>query len=535
MPKRLVPPKWPHFMEKKFKPKEAQYHSEKILGQLYDKVETVNFAPQYTEPFDRRILRKYTLDDGLLKTVRQVKTQYDTAMRRLMAQQEINTEFEIWSTFVLSRPRVGSDYKLQEEIGRLSEALKEQFRAVCREKAGGKTFDILGPFVAGMYKVTKEEMDIALAECRSTRVVGGREVTKRKMEPRFMPLISFPWLFEKELGRIATGIDLSDDFDAGLTTLTLNDGKSRKRQGGGAGVFDMEDFIQQEDGVIVHRGEELELFRHDDDLDDLAIESDDEPQHLQDGHDLSTSTNSDSVIVSEFRLDNSIPAHELSGTGVEEVVPTTQMDGFITPRDVSQIEASCLDSSYYNDWQRTKYSSSTESPVIVDSQSSSLSGSSFEQVLPKGSDTINQLGQDTEEVEEKFVYLNLKKESNLEEPARLVDCHSSKPNPESCDHPRHDPQTGEPASALEGKDTNFLKDQVDERKVDEDTATGAEVPGLGLKAFSMEQLARMVDPDTVSVGEDAQTANGETQVEEEVIELDLQESSLEKLARMMDS
>src|SRR5271154_4308064 len=88
MPKRLRPYKWPHFMEKKFKPKDATYHSHKILGQLYDRVESVDFGPQYEEPFDKRILRAYKLDDGLLKTVRQTKSQYDTHMRRIMAQQE---------------------------------------------------------------------------------------------------------------------------------------------------------------------------------------------------------------------------------------------------------------------------------------------------------------------------------------------------------------------------------------------------------------------------------------------------------------
>jgi len=166
MPKRLRPNKWPHFMEKRHKPKDAQYHSQKILGQLYDKVETVNFKPQYEEPFDKRILRAYAPKDTLLKTVRQIKSQYDYAMKRLMNQQEVKTEFEIWSTFVLSKPRVGSDYKLQEEIGRLSDSLKDHWRSVCIEKAGSKDFSVLGPFVAAMYKITKEEMDIALAECR---------------------------------------------------------------------------------------------------------------------------------------------------------------------------------------------------------------------------------------------------------------------------------------------------------------------------------------------------------------------------------
>lgn len=33
------------------------------------------------------------------------------------------------------------------------------------EIPGAKGFSVLGPFVAAMYKVTKEEIDIALAEC----------------------------------------------------------------------------------------------------------------------------------------------------------------------------------------------------------------------------------------------------------------------------------------------------------------------------------------------------------------------------------
>jgi RNA-dependent RNA polymerase len=104
MPKRLRPGKWPHFMEKRYKPKDAQYHSNRILGQLYDKVETVNFKAQYEEPFDKRILRAYALDDNILKTARQIKSKYDREMRQVLAHNEVKTEFEIWSTFVLFKP-----------------------------------------------------------------------------------------------------------------------------------------------------------------------------------------------------------------------------------------------------------------------------------------------------------------------------------------------------------------------------------------------------------------------------------------------
>lgn len=268
MQKYLAPPKWPHFMEKIHQPASKQYHSQKILGQLYDKVESVDFVPQYEEPFDKRILRAYKLDNATLKAARQTKTKYDTAMRRILAQQDIKTEFEVWSTFILSKPKVGSDYKLQEEMAVITGALKDRFRSVCINTAGGKDFSILGPFVAAMYKVTKEELDIALAECRTMRTVNGINVPKRRMRPESMPLISFPWLFEKELGRIATGIEAIDDFEKiGFSTFSiekphvtvLNRQPQLSKQD--------EDFVKQENGVIVHRGETLDLFPENSDND----------------------------------------------------------------------------------------------------------------------------------------------------------------------------------------------------------------------------------------------------------------------------
>ena len=329
MPKRLKLNMWPHFMEKKHKRKEQIYHSGKVLGLLYDKVESVNFIPLYEEPFDRRILRAYKLEDSMLKIVRQTKSQYDTAMRRIMAQREIQTEFEVWTTFVLSKPRVGSDYKVQEEMGIISDALKDRFRKVCIDMAGGKNFALLGKFVAGMYKVTKEELDIALAECRRTKLVGGREVPCRKMEPKYMPLISFPWLFEKELGRIATGMEGNDDIEDMLPPLVLNN-YTRKRGTGAAP--DLDDFIQMEDGRAIHRGEELDLFNSnavDDDKSDSGDSEFSEARSVRDyrdGHDVVMGRNGELVIKTVFepRL---VPIDLLSGTGVEEVIPRTELDG----------------------------------------------------------------------------------------------------------------------------------------------------------------------------------------------------------------
>jgi RNA-dependent RNA polymerase len=416
MPKRLRPGKWPHFMEKRHKPKDAQYHSNRILGQLYDKVETVNFKPQYEEPFDKRILRAYSLDDDILKTARQLKGKYDREMRQILAHHEVKTEFEIWSTFVLSKPRVGSDYKLQEEIGRISDGLKDKYRTECIKHAGSKDFAVLGPFVAAMYKVTKEEMDIMLAECRSMKIVGGREVPRRKMEPKSMPLMSFPWLFEKELGRIATGIDVSDDLeDLGLAPLTLGEaGHTRKRQGGG--LVDVDDYIQQEDGIIVHRGEELDLFRHDGDSDDL---SDDGNLDIRDSHDFTMGGSGELVLATEFHIDSPIPEHLRSGTGVEDVVPRTILDGFDDPREVQSYDSTGSRPSYFKSWRRSS------SPNTNNVEGSSPATSNHASVATPTSSPVVDIAANTadpeppEEVEEEIVELKIK-ESPLEKLSKFV-------------------------------------------------------------------------------------------------------------------
>ncbi|KAL8679212.1 MAG: hypothetical protein Q9186_004509 [Xanthomendoza sp. 1 TL-2023] len=194
MTRDLHPSKWPHFMEKKHKPRENIYQSRKVLGQLYDLVERVDFIPSYDAPFDRRILGAYKIEAQMLEDAKVVKRQYDAAVQRIMAQHGIGTEFEVWSTFVMSHSKASNDYKFHEEIGRLAMSLKDRFRALCYEKAGGSSFEVLGPFVAAMYTVTADEIGQAVAEARARGA---------HMMADNMPKMSFPWLFQSVLGKIA--------------------------------------------------------------------------------------------------------------------------------------------------------------------------------------------------------------------------------------------------------------------------------------------------------------------------------------------
>lgn len=264
MPRELSPRKWPHFMEKRFKPKEQIYISEKVLGKLYDQVERVDFVPAFGQPFDKRILNAYNLEEDLLEEARDLKIEYDAAMHRIMAQHEIRTEFEVWSTFVLHHAGDSNDYKFHEVIGELSNTLKHQFREVCYKKAGGKEFQQIGPFVAAMYQVTFEEMAQAVSECHQVKIVGGQETRVRKMIPSNMPLMSFPWLFQGVLGRIATGSkDLWQTPQRNAGAFIHRDPKrnlSKKNHIDPASLED-EDVLETAEGVT-HRGEVLELFEN---------------------------------------------------------------------------------------------------------------------------------------------------------------------------------------------------------------------------------------------------------------------------------
>jgi RNA-dependent RNA polymerase len=353
MPKALRPRQWPHFMERKHKSKDQVYNSKKVLGQLYDEVQRVDFVPQWKSPFDRRILDAYKLEDSALKVARQLKSKYDIAMRRIMAQQQIKTEFEVWSTFVLSKSRLGSDYKLGEEMGRISETLKEQFRALVIGYAG-KDFSSLGPFVAGMYKVTKEELDRALAECSFTKIVGGREVPARKMEAERMPLISFPWLFENILTRIVTGKD-EEEIEVDLPELVLKAEKPRNRQPVN------EDAITQENGLIVHRGEILDLFRPkatEDDSSDIDNDEASDREH-------NTDTDEKDALDYGCGVDSPLPRSNYSESGSDSFVAQPHVDG-LTNKPTHQVPPPQLAKT------ASPPSTDTEVPLSLGSLSQSL-------------------------------------------------------------------------------------------------------------------------------------------------------------------
>nr|OQO18266.1 hypothetical protein B0A51_13880 [Rachicladosporium sp. CCFEE 5018] len=203
-PKHLRVTSWPHWAEKKDK---RSYRSRKILGKLYDEVDRVPFVPAWDSPFDARILTAYELPVSLLSTIREVKTLYDESLCRIMTQHGIASEFEVWTTFVLDHDHESRDYKIAEELGETVATLKDTFKELCYEKAGTtkheRKWEVLGPWVAGMYVVTAEEVGEANRRVRERSVRGGMLVQNVRQTAENMPFMSFPWMFRREMGEIA--------------------------------------------------------------------------------------------------------------------------------------------------------------------------------------------------------------------------------------------------------------------------------------------------------------------------------------------
>ncbi|KAK8016274.1 hypothetical protein PG993_014463 [Apiospora rasikravindrae] len=247
---KLRPKSWPHFMGK---PEKKSYKSNKILGKLYDLIVAVDFTPKYDSPFDLRILRRYKLSDELLAKARRIKSQYDIAMRRVMNQREITTEFEIWTTFVMSKPRIGTEYKSQEDMGTVMLGLRDRFVTACREEVGAKDQDdgtpLLYPFIAAAYQVTWEEVQVALQQCDQMQLIAGQKIPKRRRIPEQMPLLSFPWLFHYELGKIAT----DNDGNA----LEVDEISMPEIVRASTFEADGSPIVELDNGKVIHRGQEL--------------------------------------------------------------------------------------------------------------------------------------------------------------------------------------------------------------------------------------------------------------------------------------
>ncbi|KAI7553722.1 RdRP-domain-containing protein [Hortaea werneckii] len=196
-PRRLRVRRHPHWAEPGKKP---SYHSKKVLGKLYDMVQRQDPEPAWDLPFDQRVLDRLSPSEQMLQDAREVKQQYDEAIRRVMAQHGIQRELEVWTTFVLKHNDDVNDYKFVETLSETISALRDCYRELCFEKAGTTKQELdwskLSAFIVAMYAVTAEETKIWRLR---------KEQGVDSVHAADQPYISFPWIFAKELGYIAKG------------------------------------------------------------------------------------------------------------------------------------------------------------------------------------------------------------------------------------------------------------------------------------------------------------------------------------------
>lgn len=203
--KKCMPKQWPHFMERD--PRKS-YVSRQVLGRLYDNVtnDKITFEPDLDHAFDKRVLHRYDLQPEPLAKAKRIKEQHDRAVRRILAQLNLGTEFELWTGYAMSKPTVGTAYKRQEVLAQEFETLKLRFRSLCEEAAGGSAPEEIDPFVAAMYKVTEEEYTQGLQQVENeSSEEDDYDMESRPPVSRQMPLISFPWIFPEVMARIAVG------------------------------------------------------------------------------------------------------------------------------------------------------------------------------------------------------------------------------------------------------------------------------------------------------------------------------------------
>jgi hypothetical protein len=79
--------------------------------------------------------------------------------------------------------------------------LKESFRRMCIQKAGG--IEKIGPLVAAIYTVTAKQVRDAVEKHRKKAASVGAEDLLIDFDSKTMPLMSFPWIFDRELAKIA--------------------------------------------------------------------------------------------------------------------------------------------------------------------------------------------------------------------------------------------------------------------------------------------------------------------------------------------
>ncbi|UJR07128.1 hypothetical protein I4U23_011416 [Adineta vaga] len=148
--KNLRPPKYPHYMENRYK---ENYHSNTILGQLYDDVKQFeehlhstqekNVLNQFSFPYDILMINGL---DVYTKSASATKNAYDLELKQIMRQYGIQNEAELVSGYILkftSKQYVKQSklFDLRNEISYAVKVIQDKYLHIFYEELYQHAFD----------------------------------------------------------------------------------------------------------------------------------------------------------------------------------------------------------------------------------------------------------------------------------------------------------------------------------------------------------------------------------------------------------
>ncbi|KAK9434042.1 RNA dependent RNA polymerase-domain-containing protein [Lipomyces doorenjongii] len=266
IPKRLRATEYPHYMERK---RGRMRRSYKILGKLYDAVQELIFKPEIDENFDSRLLDSeyVSADKELRDVVCAIKRDYDYKVFRMMQQRGIESEFEVFTAYVLKYDSAGhnKDYKYWEEVTQQFTAISDMIKKKIYSAIGYNDATLsskerelrLRTFVVTAYSMCLEELKAVKQQSKAERQRRRLEREAQTPEINLLQLddepspeqragedeendddsngggednigntvfVSFPWIFRNVLCAVARSVTIASGMsaDSGKATNVSN-------------------------------------------------------------------------------------------------------------------------------------------------------------------------------------------------------------------------------------------------------------------------------------------------------------------------
>ncbi|KAK9366481.1 RNA dependent RNA polymerase-domain-containing protein [Lipomyces kononenkoae] len=220
IPKPLRATEYPHYMERK---RGRMRRSYKVLGKLYDSVQELIFKPEIDEKFDARLLEsEYVSEDkNLRQMVEAIMRDYDYKVFRMMQQRGIESEFEVFTAYVLKYESAGhnKDYKYWEEVTQQFAAISDMIKKKVYNAIGYNDATLsskerelrLRKFVVTAYSVCFEKLKAVKQNSRAEGQTRGLEI--QNTQGHEVNLLELDDEHPSEGSALAPSVDNDNDND----------------------------------------------------------------------------------------------------------------------------------------------------------------------------------------------------------------------------------------------------------------------------------------------------------------------------------